>query len=974
MANQNSAQLDNNLLQRLVDVLEQLNNTNSAIYTRAFQQPNQNQAGGTGNPTRVASAQTQNGNFRSPLAPAGYATELMGEGISFIGSLPHYVAEQIQKIRDISIFNYRPFDWEWLNNAEQFAEEYTSIWADVAFSMGEGIKAFGNLLSGELDKASVHYLNFMKPSMFMEAIDEWYKLNDAIYKTGSELGRTAGQMEILQSQIVKGSEHFSRWFNIEPDQLVKTLETYSEMTGRVRMPTENDMFQQAYLTRFNANDILGSFDDVGASTSVATANFVKLQQNAGALGLNLKKAKDTLKESIKLMDKVTFKDGVSGLQRMVLLTQQMKLNMNDITQMANKFGADGNIENAIQTSAQLNALGGSFAMNFSNPLEMLNLAVNDAEGLMVKLKESLAGKGSFNWNTGTVDIDPATLMQIRQAAGALGIDADSVVKSARRQALEQAMITQFDNSKFTQSQRDMITNRAEYNAETGRFEVSVYQGDGTSETKSINELTTDDLVNIVSTGEDPQDAQLDIRDNVRDIAYLLRNRLVDRSVRSMSIQESYNAGRNSARKDFLNVPEVIYKRQSQGGVGWGDSVRNRQAYGTGDDFRSWQGESVFLGNMKGEAPFASHIQKVSNELVGQIPIPLVGQVLNGVVSRSTTLPFMQLTKYMMQDKGIQVEGSLRDAEYFHFGDWSNSNWAPDIQPYDWSTMMNPNPRPLDTNVYRYTPTIGNQATGNYNGYTETGGWSSNVSQIVGYTGNNGRSVTPEQARSRVSVRSNAVRPSRQSSSRPVRIIESLPMGIEGLEEDTVNRTASTIARPVAVNPITYSTPQTPERTSVSPSESTSVSAPVLETTSQIAKYIQQVEGVVDINDPLLANKALTSVIKIHELLVARYGVMELQRNDMVIRDNLQGVQVRQGSIDQSVLNNSIQKAGSTSGNNNGKVDLKIDLSGTVKLDSGNLTLNLDDRTMKELIDKLLNTQGFATNVVNKYKQENGTGV
>ena len=62
------------------------------------------------------------------------------------------------------------------------------------------------------------------------------------------------------------------------------------------------------------------------------------------------------------------------------------------------------IDGAITTSANLQVLGGSYAANFANPLESLSMSLMNPEGLIEKFENMIKGKGTFNKETGMVEV------------------------------------------------------------------------------------------------------------------------------------------------------------------------------------------------------------------------------------------------------------------------------------------------------------------------------------------------------------------------------------------------------------------------------------------------------------------------------------------------------------------------------------------------------------------------------------------
>lgn len=892
------------------------------------------EGGGTGNPV---------GGNNTPNVPfSGDTGDSAGtDAARMVAGLPAAVGNGINSVLNSSIIRRLFGDTSSLQN----------MVSTVTQGSSNAATAVVDALNGNFARAAREWTAAMAPTRIFEGIEEWNRLNKAIFESGSLIGRTSEQMEILQSSITKNSALFAKFFNIQPDQLAKTVEKVADMTGRVRLPTVDEMFYQSYMTRFKSDDLIGSFDKLAGSTSVAAANFMKMQQNAGAYGLNLKKATETLKQNIGMMDKVTFKDGVSGLERMVLLSQQMKLNISDAVSMSNNFGGNGDIDKAIEASAKLNALGGNFAMLFSNPLEMMNLAMNDAEGLMDKLNESVKGLAVFNWNTGVADISASARMQIKALADATGTNSESLMQAARRHALQQAMLSQMNNSQFTAEQRDMITNRAEYDAETGRFVVALRGNDGSLTQKDVREVTVNDIRNIVSSNDNPEDAQLDIRDNVRDIAKQLKQRARDKSVTSMSVSEKLEAGKSLVLKPYVMLADVAAKSRKNGGAGWNDELSRLQISNSQNDEEQFAAYGSAVGEAKN---LTSSIENYIHRTPFLRMIPFADLAVKGLAGAAVAKSIEGSINANVNNPDNEVEWDANSSSPYR-GYGPNASEGQSGLDTEYYNAFDPS-KMMQTNTYatpkanKVTPTLPNSVTGADNNIEKSGvnlnnGWNQwrQVYQPA-------RNVSgPEAVRTENSVvRQEQVLPRpRQASTVATQVVTQA-------SRPAVNTSGSTVIVKQQAVPKRQSVPTTPTVSAEGIiSKINSYYNKPLETAKDISKYAQEVEGVVDIEDPLLANKAFMSVIKIHELLVARYGVVDLVRHDYKVKDNISAIIPRENrNLSQSEFEK-LKERKSSSSTGKSEISLKLEHSGTIKLDSSEMVIELSYDTMQKIANKLL---------------------
>ena len=112
---------------------------------------------------------------------------------------------------------------------------------------------------------------------------------------------------------------------------------------------------------------------------------------------------------------------------MTLLSQRLKFNMESIGTAMDKFSS---LEGAIEASAKIQVLGGSFAQNFGNPLEVMSQALLDGEGFTNRIVDTVANRAKFDKKTGEVDVSPQDKMYLKAYAEALGMSYDEVFNMA----------------------------------------------------------------------------------------------------------------------------------------------------------------------------------------------------------------------------------------------------------------------------------------------------------------------------------------------------------------------------------------------------------------------------------------------------------------------------------------------------------------------------------------------------------------
>jgi hypothetical protein len=115
-------------------------------------------------------------------------------------------------------------------------------------------------------------------------------------------------------------------------------------------------------------------------------------------GLSFEKYSDNVTKNLKLAQNFTFKNGTKGLEAMAKKATAIKMDMQQIAAFAEKIGS---VETSIETSAQLQVLGGPFA-SLADPLGMLNESLNDVGGLQDRIAKMVSGLGYFDKTTGEI--------------------------------------------------------------------------------------------------------------------------------------------------------------------------------------------------------------------------------------------------------------------------------------------------------------------------------------------------------------------------------------------------------------------------------------------------------------------------------------------------------------------------------------------------------------------------------------------
>lgn len=345
-----------------------------------------------------------------------------------------------------------------------------------------------------------------------EATKTWREFDDIAYQSGRQIGMNKDNMEALRSTMVKASIDIAKYYNMSSGDLKAMVTSYASGTNSARLFNETEIKSMAYVQHYageNATALVSGFDAVGGSVKVASANFLQLQKNSEKYGIDLSNYTKKVTENLALMNKVTFSEGVSGMEKMTILSERLKFNMTSVAGVADKASS---IQGAIEMSAKMNMLGGSMASNMSNPLSLQYEANYDMEALTKKLVGTVAHMGRFNKKSGTVEISPIGKQLIKAESEATGFDAAELTNMATREAQSNAISSQLGN-KFNADQKALIASRAYYDPSKQKFMINLNnhtEGGGAAKEVDISSLNAKSLGDLYSPSAETKNIENDV--------------------------------------------------------------------------------------------------------------------------------------------------------------------------------------------------------------------------------------------------------------------------------------------------------------------------------------------------------------------------------------------------------------------------------------------------------------------------------
>ena len=266
----------------------------------------------------------------------------------------------------------------------------------------------------------------------------WTKMSQSAADYAKNIGLSGKGMDRLRKSTIDAvaNRGIGIKYNTSVEELIKLQEGYTNTTGRQiqfsNSNYENIAATSKLLGEEGTQDYFAKLENFGLSIDDAADRAGKMFATASKSGLSLDKLSKNIRDNISLAQKYTFKNGVRGLESMAKKATEIGLNMSQAAAFAEKVNT---VEGAIKTGAQLQVLGGPFAQ-MADPIGMLYESLNDMEGLQDRMTQMFGNLGSFNKQTGEVEISAFNRVRIKEAAKAMGMDENNIFEaintSARR--------------------------------------------------------------------------------------------------------------------------------------------------------------------------------------------------------------------------------------------------------------------------------------------------------------------------------------------------------------------------------------------------------------------------------------------------------------------------------------------------------------------------------------------------------------
>lgn len=336
-------------------------------------------------------------------------------------------------------------------------------------------------MGGAMGKWGGYVKNFINgvKTMYSEAkklAEPWYKMDQAASKYSRTLGMTGKAYEKFRDDTISNisDNKVAATTGLKGEELIEAQTKYVSQMGRnvsVDNKSQVDIGLIKKLTDDKGLEFASHLDKFGIGISDAAKITADMYNDAVKSGLSFEEISSNVSKNLNVAQNYTFKNGIKGLESMAKKAAAVKLDIQEVAKLAEKVST---VEGAVETSAQLQVLGGPFAQ-LADPMGMLNEGLNDMEGLYDRVSKMIGGLGGFNKETGEVEVSSFNKQRIKAAANAMGMDYGQLMESVNTQARRNEVTKQVSSnaalSGLDKDTQELLINQASF--KDGKAGVSI---------------------------------------------------------------------------------------------------------------------------------------------------------------------------------------------------------------------------------------------------------------------------------------------------------------------------------------------------------------------------------------------------------------------------------------------------------------------------------------------------------------------
>lgn len=315
-----------------------------------------------------------------------------------------------------------------------------------------------------------------------------FQFNESAMAFSRQAGLTAKQAQAYTEVLSTRAKDLGEKYGIAAEEVTKLEKNLAKATGRVIMLSQAQADMQVAINRTVGEQTADEFSQImmrtmGAQIKTVQGAVSKAYATAAKNGLDAAGMAAKVAQNLSMANRLTFRNGVDGLTKMVALSEKFGFNIQTVESAANSFM---DLQDSIENAAKLTMLGGAAGALGGNPLDMTYEANADPEAFAERLTKMVAGYAQFDAETGMAKMNYMSRDMLKGMADAMHVSLDEMVTMAKKQA----EIT-YKNNNFgadlerlsggDEQKKDFLLNKTQinngqmqmYSTKTGKYENMV---------------------------------------------------------------------------------------------------------------------------------------------------------------------------------------------------------------------------------------------------------------------------------------------------------------------------------------------------------------------------------------------------------------------------------------------------------------------------------------------------------------------
>lgn len=326
-----------------------------------------------------------------------------------------------------------------------------------------------------------------------------FQFNDSAMAFSRQAGLTAKQAQAYTEVLTTRAKELGEKYGIAAEEVTKLEKNLARATGRVIMLSNAQADMQVAINRTVGEETANQFSQMmmrsmGAQYSTVQGAVSKAYALAAKSGLDAAGMAAKVGQNLAMANRLTFRNGVDGLTKMVALSEKLGFNVQTIEAAANSFM---DLQDAIENSAKMTMLGGAAGAFGGNPLDMTYEANYDPEAFGERLTKTLAGYAQFDEKTGMAKMNAMSRDFVKGIADAMHISLDEAATIAKKQAE-----IRYKNNRFgadlealtggDERMKDFFLNKAQYSSKANGGRGGLVMTDRSGQERDINYFFNND--------------------------------------------------------------------------------------------------------------------------------------------------------------------------------------------------------------------------------------------------------------------------------------------------------------------------------------------------------------------------------------------------------------------------------------------------------------------------------------------------